>query len=130
MRKIDRDIDRILTRLRNLIREQGFTQLGVQETLGWGRSYISQLLTKQKSLRLDQVLLILNVVGADPAEFFGEVYQLGEHAAPSVDTDDVGAGLHRLGLLYEGLVDVVKRKHLISASDLAEAIKRARAVDV
>ena len=54
MRRVDRDLDRILTLLRNRIRERGFNQLEVQEALGWGRSYISQLLTQQKSLRIDR----------------------------------------------------------------------------
>ncbi|MCP3962148.1 MAG: helix-turn-helix transcriptional regulator [bacterium] len=136
MRNIERDLERILTRLRNLIRERGFTQMEVQETLGWGRSYISQLLTKQKSVRFEQVLMILNVVNADPAEFFGEIYQLGERPAAVLDfprrgdreVDDVGAELRRLGRLYEGLVAVLKQKKLISASDLAEAIKKSRAL--
>ncbi len=38
MRKVERDLDRILTGLRNAIRERGFTQLEAQEVLGWGRS--------------------------------------------------------------------------------------------
>ena len=71
---VERELDSVLTLLRNKIRERGFTQLEVQEALGWGRSYISQLLTKQKSLRIEQVLLILNVIGVDPSEFFGELY--------------------------------------------------------
>lgn len=66
MLRVERDLERILTRLRNLIRDRGFTQLEVQDALGWGRSYISQLLTKQKSLRIEQVLMILNVVGVKP----------------------------------------------------------------
>ena len=74
MYAVERELDRVLTLLRNKIRERGFTQLEVQEALGWGRSYISQLLTKQKSLRIEQVLLILNVIGIDPREFFGELY--------------------------------------------------------
>ena len=77
---VENEIDQILTLLRNKIRERGFTQLEVQEALAWGRSYISQLLTKQKSLRVEQVLLILNVIGVDPAEFYAELYHL-----PSVD---------------------------------------------
>ena len=71
---VERELESVLTLLRNKIRERGFTQLEVQEALGWGRSYISQLLTKQKSLRIEQVLLILNVIGVDPSEFFGELY--------------------------------------------------------
>ena len=34
------------------------------------RSYVTQLLMKQKALRVEQVLLILKVIGVDPAEFF------------------------------------------------------------
>ncbi len=74
MNNIERELDRALTLLRNKIRERGFTQLEVQEALGWGRSYISQLLTKQKSLRMEQVLLILEVIKVTPSEFFSELY--------------------------------------------------------
>ena len=59
------EVDRYLTLLRNKIRERGYTQLQVQEALGWGRSYISQLLTRQKALRIEQVLLILSVIEVD-----------------------------------------------------------------
>ena len=71
---VERELDRILTLLRNKIRDRGFTQLEVQEALGWGRSYISQLLRKQKSLRVDQVLQILKVISVEPAEFYAELY--------------------------------------------------------
>ena len=74
MRDTARQLDRVLTLLRNKIRERGFTQLEVQEALGWGRSYISQLLTKQKSLRVEQVLLILNVISVSPADFYAELF--------------------------------------------------------
>lgn len=74
MSGVEREIRRILDHLRRKIRDQGFTQLEVQEDLGWGRSYISQLVTGQKSLRMDQLLLILDVIGVQPGEFFGELY--------------------------------------------------------
>ena len=38
MLSVDRELDRVLTLLRNKIRERGFTQLEVQEALSWGRS--------------------------------------------------------------------------------------------
>ena len=46
MRQVDREVDRYLTLLGNLIRRQSYTQLEVQQALGWGRSYISQLVTR------------------------------------------------------------------------------------
>lgn len=74
MKNLDREIERVLSLLRNKIRERGFTQLEVQEQLHWGRSYISQLVTRQKALRLEQILCILDVIGVSPTEFFGELY--------------------------------------------------------
>ncbi len=70
------EVDRMLKLLREKIRDQGFTQLKVQEALGWGRTYISQLFRKQKSLRFDQILSIIDVVGIPADEFFGEFYGL------------------------------------------------------
>ena len=75
---VERELDRTLTLLRNKIREQGFTQLQVQAELAWGRSYISQLLTKQKSLRVEQVLRILQVIDVEPADFYKELYRFSE----------------------------------------------------
>ena len=74
MRQTEAELNRYLTLLRDKIRERGHTQLEVQGALGWGRSYISQLLTKQKALRVEQVLLILKVIAVDPVEFFGSQY--------------------------------------------------------
>ena len=62
MSDVEREVDRYLTLLRNTSRASGFTQLEVQEALGWGRSYFSQLLTKQKTLRIEQILMIINVI--------------------------------------------------------------------
>ncbi len=75
MTDIEAEVDRMLTLLRETIRRQGYTQLQVQEKLDWGRSYISQLLTKQKSTRYEQILLILDVIGVEPRDFFADLFQ-------------------------------------------------------
>ncbi len=140
MRTVDRDLDRILILLRNRIRERGFTQMEVQEVLGWGRSYISQLLTQQKNLRFDQVLQILNAISVDPAEFWAEIYQFGPfdeiqagglgglgRAAPSLPATDESAmlaDLRRSRRLLEGVVMVLTRKNLITAGELDGATKK------
>lgn len=72
--KVQKDVDRMLKLLREKIRDRGYTQLRVQEALGWGRTYISQLFRKQKSLRYDQILSILDVIGIDAGEYFAEFY--------------------------------------------------------
>ncbi len=148
MRIVQSEIDRVLTLLRNKIRERGFTQLEVQEALSWGRSYISQLLTKQKSLRVEQILLILNVIGVDPAEFYSELYQLGapdrlravedygeqRYRAASYDADagelaEVGLpgefsrSFQELRSLLRGLVRLLVDKNVINVDELTTAVK-------
>ncbi len=124
---VEHIVDRALTLLGNKIREQGFTQLRVQECLGWGRSYISQLLTKQKALRFDQVLLILHVVGADPAEFFAELYRL----PPAADADDqalsdTAESIAEQRRLLVGMVNLLLEKKIITPEDLPAALKAVR----
>ncbi len=137
MRIVDRDLDRILVLLRNRIRERGFTQLEVQEHLGWGRSYISQLVNRQKSLRVEHVLLILNVLDVKPEDFWAEIYQFGafgpprpaRHTAPSLleaPGEPMHADVCRLQLLMKGLISVLTRKGLFTTQDLDEAAERFR----
>ena len=143
-RNVDRDLDRILTRLRHAIRERGYTQLEVQEVMGWGRSYISHLLTRQKSLRLDQLLQILNVIGVDPADFYGEIYQFGQfsdsggrrgrrgkrsplfEAAAEVAGGTMLDDLRRMRVLLDAVVTVLAQKNLIAASELDAATRKFR----
>lgn len=142
-RTAERELERVLTLLRNKIRERGFTQLEVQEALSWGRSYISQLLTKQKSLRVEQVLLILDVIGVEPAEFFGELYPMPAHHGgeyeprmgrapynPSMLSDyhggdDTGlqGGLDQLRDLVHGLVQLMSDKEILNLEELGEALR-------
>ncbi|MCP3963609.1 MAG: helix-turn-helix transcriptional regulator [bacterium] len=129
MDTIDRELERVLTLLRNKIRERGYTQLSVQAELGWGRSYISQLLTRQKCLRMEQVLLILGVIGIHPAEFFAELYLArpygAEHLAPTPGAVEApvasSQGLRDLRALVHRLADCLIEKELITAEDLASA---------
>ena len=71
----DMEVDRMLRHLRDVMRQHNWSQLDVQRELGWGRSYISQLMTRQKMLRVEQVLMILDVMGVDPATFYYDFYR-------------------------------------------------------
>ena len=128
MRQVDREVNRYLTLLSDKVRGQGYTQLEVQEALGWGRSYISQLVTKQKSLRLDQVLLILNVIGVEPAEFFAELYQPQRYharvAAPMAPQTAavLGRELPKLSAYLKAVRGLLPEKGVISADELATAV--------
>ena len=135
VREVERQLDRILTLLRNKIRQRGFTQLEVQEVLGWGRSYISQLLTKQKSLRVEQVLLILNVIGVDPADFFAELYyaprmrgvfRAGDRRPGPVrgaHGEEELAGFEEMRSWVRGLVWLLVDKEVIDVDELTDAVK-------
>ncbi len=131
MLTVEPEVDRFLTLIRNKIRERGFTQLQVQETLGWGRSYISQLLTKQKALRVEQVLLVLNVVGIDPGEFFQELYATSFYQGSAAPVKDAAAEaklrreLENLRSLVHGLADLLLGEKVISAEDLSVAVDAA-----
>jgi transcriptional regulator with XRE-family HTH domain len=72
--EVEREVARLLQLLRTKIHENGFTQVEIQKRLGWGSSYVSQLLRRAKTLRLDQALAILGVLGVGPAEFYAELY--------------------------------------------------------
>ncbi len=143
---VERELDRVLTLLRNKIRERGFTQLEVQEALGWGRSYISQLLTKQKSLRIEQVLLILNVIGVDPSAFFSELYHFGDregasgtfpmpyssgHGLQGYDPGNSGSqagallegNFDELRSLVQGLLKLLADKGILGLSEIDAATK-------
>jgi len=152
MATVEKELDRFLTLLRNKIRERGFTQLEVQEALGWGRSYISQLLTKQKSLRVEQVLLILEVIGVDPVEFFAELYHFpggafrtasGAYPDPlpgqaphnaSMVADGVAGGsesytraFEELRGLLRGVVRLLVDKRVIELDELSSKVQGAPA---
>ncbi len=145
MSTVQSEIDRVLTLLRNKIRERGFTQLEVQESLSWGRSYISQLLTKQKSLRIEQILLILNVIGVNPAEFYSELYRLntpdrnsavGDHGGryPSAVggsgfglPEDHSRSFGELRALLRGLVRLLVDKNVINLDELSSVVKACKA---
>ena len=149
--QIEKEVDRILTLLRNKIREKGFTQLEVQEKLNWGRSYISQLLTKQKSLRVEQVLMILETIKVDPKDFYAELYQFPRPEFRLRSVDDYGdahygdplispslfvegtgesysefyRNYRQLRAMVRGLVSLMVDKDMVSLEEIIAAAKAA-----
>ena len=124
MLSIDHEVERFLTLIRNKIRERGYTQLEVQESLGWGRSYISQLLTRQKGLRVEQVLSMLDIIGVEPASFFAELYGSAsiESAPQNAGVAELRRDLREMRTLLRGLVDLLVDNNLIQAEELRQQL--------
>ncbi len=115
---VERDVERILTRLRGAIRERGYTQLEVQKALGWGRSHISRLLTRQQSLRVDHVHMILDVIGVQPGDFWAEVYSFRQ-PAPAADP--------RSQSRLDALIALLVQKRLVTPGELESAARESGA---
>jgi transcriptional regulator with XRE-family HTH domain len=137
MKQLEAELDRYLTLLRDKIQQRGYHQIEIQRELGWGQSYVSQLLTKQKGLRVEQVLLMLKVIGIHPAEFFGELYDwpeppaAGSRSAPApLDpgrAPEPERQLTELAAQVQGLVGLLVERRLISGEELRVAVEAAEA---
>ena len=110
------EVQEVLELVGQMMKRQKRTQLEIQQELGWGRSYISQLMTGQKSLRLDQLVALLTALRVRPPVFFAELYGLqppGEMAR----LDEVVELGQRIRELNHGLDTVSLRlEHLESGS--------------
>ncbi len=108
--------------LREVIRNSPLTQSEIQARLGWGRTYITQLLNGQKSLRLEQLLRILAALGVAPGEFFRSLYgQGGLPPAASALRDE--ATLRREDVLLQALVELLLHKRVIRQPELETLIR-------
>ena len=92
-------------------------------------------MTKQKGLRVEQVLLILKVIGIDPPEFFAELYEWpgapyggSRPALAPMDPGPAEAQQREFqevrGLLH-GLVGLLLEKRVISGEKLRVAVEAA-----
>ncbi len=135
MKQVDREIDRYLALLRRKIAERGFTQLEVQTVLGWGRSYISQIVNRNKGLRVEQLLLILNVIGVDPADFLGEIHGFKWASGGASDprkvprsagsNGDLARRVRQVDVTLGALVGLLLEKRIISGRDLRASVQES-----
>lgn len=120
-------LDRCLLLLRSKIRERGYTQLEVQECLGWGRSYLSQLLTKKKTLRFNQILYVLNAIGVDSEEFFQELFGLlplgPQRISPSALPPAGEPELREMWQILSRLTRLLMRNGVFTAAELDGATR-------
>jgi transcriptional regulator with XRE-family HTH domain len=81
MRNVDRDLDRIRYLLRRMIVNSGLTQTEIQTRCSWGRGSLSQMLSGRKTLKVEAVLIVLDVLGIEPRHFFAQLYGSGTSSA-------------------------------------------------
>jgi len=77
MRTPDPEVHQVAEALRDAIRKAKTSQRAVERALGQSQGYLSQILNGSVDLKLKHVFEVLNVIGAEPADFFSNVYGCG-----------------------------------------------------
>ena len=72
--QIDQEVDRILCCLRGKMKAARVSQVAVQRIMGWKGSNLSQLFNRTKALRVEQLLIVLEILEMPPHHFFHEIY--------------------------------------------------------
>ncbi len=122
------EVESLLLLLRQRIAGSGLTQVEIQQPLGWGASYVSQLLSRAKALRVEQLLLILGVIEIEPRSFFAEFYlpeAIGAFRGEAGPVAGRGQEIEILRGQVQDLIRLLEEKGLVTA----EEIEAARALD-
>ncbi len=98
------------------IHEQIFTELEVEEVLGWNRHHVHELTAGRKRLRVEDVLAVLGVIGVEPGEFFAELYGLPSRPR------SLYAEIAELSALADDLANLLVENGRITAGELARAV--------
>jgi transcriptional regulator with XRE-family HTH domain len=76
--------------VKELLRQRGWTQAGVERRIGWTRGYLSQLLApKPPDLKVRQLLQVFEVIGASFPELFTLLGEVGAVATPQLPRAEV-----------------------------------------
>lgn len=86
----DRELARWGLAVKELLRQRGWTQAGVERRIGWTRGYLSQLLApKPPDLKIRQLLQVFEVIGASFPELFILLGEVGAVPNPQLVRDEV-----------------------------------------
>ncbi|HEX9737298.1 MAG TPA: helix-turn-helix transcriptional regulator [Thermoanaerobaculia bacterium] len=67
---VEEEVSRHLQALRYVLKASGWTQVRVQQRLGWRQRHVSDLLNRKKILTFEELFAILDLIGYTPAEYF------------------------------------------------------------
>jgi transcriptional regulator with XRE-family HTH domain len=79
--EVEVEVDRVCEALREVIRRKKSSLRNVEQALGQGRGYMSQLLGGNVDIKLKHVFSILGVIGVKADEFFSHVYSRSDPVA-------------------------------------------------
>ena len=71
---IEEDIRRCAKMLESVVRMDGLSARQLEEKLGYGAGTVNRLFSGKIELKLRHILLILEVIGIPPSQFFREVF--------------------------------------------------------
>jgi len=71
---VEVEVERVCESLREAIRRKKSSLRNVEQALGQGRGYMSQLLGGNVDIKLKHIFKVLAVIGVEPDEFFLNVY--------------------------------------------------------
>jgi transcriptional regulator with XRE-family HTH domain len=72
--KVEEEVARLRRALRNRIRDAGVSLRTMEDRLGMGRDYLSQLLRGSMDLKAKHIFAVLAELSTDPGEFLLELY--------------------------------------------------------
>ncbi len=108
------------TLLEKKIRQRGYEESDIEESLDWEAGTIRQLLTGEQELKVEQVLAILAVIGVDQKVYFAELYGL--------PVGGLSAELVELKTLVDSIVNLLVKNDVVTADDLVSAVAAQAAV--
>jgi transcriptional regulator with XRE-family HTH domain len=79
--EVELEVERVCESLREVIRRKKSSLRNVEQALGQGRGYMSQLLGGNVDIKLKHVFSVLSVIGVEPDEFFMNVYSRSDPVA-------------------------------------------------
>lgn len=70
-----KEVGDLIDLVRTCLARKKLSQSTIQKSIGWGRSYISQIFTGQKRFGLEALFDLLREIEVSPADFFAELYE-------------------------------------------------------
>ncbi len=119
MSQVEQELEALRKTIDTLIRKSGFTQQQLEEAIGWGRSFISQMVNDRKELRVEPILRILEKLGMTFSQFCALHFQwkgLEEVEDPAVTALD--RRLDELQRFTLALAEALVARNLIAANEI------------